>query len=200
MITTDELPCKTCGTITLGDGACPKCQSSILLDAIEARAEAATPGPWVQGHHVQEPRALCPRDNMFMSLLGLDKDGMAIVAEEADAAFIAHARADVPALVKRVRELERERDLAIAHDRQPYPTAEAYEKACAALNKHVTRVRELEAELARAVEAERQACIAIVQKHHDDCCRCCSDCASHAPAVARAADLLRERGDHKERA
>ena len=31
--------------------------------------------------------------------------------------------------------LRRERDLAIAHDRQPYPTAEAYEKLAAALNK-----------------------------------------------------------------
>jgi hypothetical protein len=33
-------------------------------------------------------------------------------------------------------ELRRERDLAIAHDRQPYPTAWAYEEACTALNRH----------------------------------------------------------------
>jgi hypothetical protein len=32
-----------------------------------------------------------------------------------------------------VAELTRERDLAIAHDRQPYPTADAYERVCAAL-------------------------------------------------------------------
>ncbi|MFD9192957.1 ParB N-terminal domain-containing protein [Streptomyces phaeochromogenes] len=32
-------------------------------------------------------------------------------------------------------ELRRERDLAIAHDRQPYPTAWAYEQACAALHR-----------------------------------------------------------------
>lgn len=31
--------------------------------------------------------------------------------------------------------LRRERDLAIAHDRQPYPTAWAYEQACAALHR-----------------------------------------------------------------
>jgi hypothetical protein len=31
--------------------------------------------------------------------------------------------------------LRRERDLAIAHDRQPYPTAWAYEQACAALRR-----------------------------------------------------------------
>ncbi len=35
-----------------------------------------------------------------------------------------------------VARLTRERDEAIAHDRQPYPTVEAYEKACAALHKH----------------------------------------------------------------
>jgi len=35
----------------------------------------------------------------------------------------------------RMEELHLERDLAIAHDRQPYPTADAYEKTCAALHK-----------------------------------------------------------------
>jgi hypothetical protein len=38
-----------------------------------------------------------------------------------------------------VPELRRERDLAIAHDRQPYPTAHAYDRACAALHKHRDR-------------------------------------------------------------
>ena len=33
----------------------------------------------------------------------------------------------------RIKELVLERDLAVAHDTQPYPTAEAYEKVCAAL-------------------------------------------------------------------
>lgn len=43
-------------------------------------------------------------------------------------------------------ELRRERDLAIAHDRQPYPTAWAYEQACAALHRKtdaIERVRQL---------------------------------------------------------
>lgn len=39
-------------------------------------------------------------------------------------------------LEQRIKELEEERDLAIAHDRQPYPTADAYEKVCVALTKH----------------------------------------------------------------
>src|SRR5688572_28460694 len=36
----------------------------------------------------------------------------------------------------RLAEVEAERDAAIAHDRQPYPTADAYEAACHALHKH----------------------------------------------------------------
>jgi hypothetical protein len=36
-------------------------------------------------------------------------------------------------LEKRLEAAERERDLAVAHDRQPYPTAAAYEVVCAAL-------------------------------------------------------------------
>ena len=40
---------------------------------------------------------------------------------------------EIADLKARVVELRTERDLAIAHDRQPYPTAEAYERACAAL-------------------------------------------------------------------
>ncbi len=36
-------------------------------------------------------------------------------------------------LQAKLREAETERDLAIAHDRQPYPTVDAYEKVCKAL-------------------------------------------------------------------
>lgn len=47
-------------------------------------------------------------------------------------------------------ELRRERDLAIAHDRQPYPTAWAYEQACKALRRKeaaIERVLEFAASL-----------------------------------------------------
>jgi hypothetical protein len=43
--------------------------------------------------------------------------------------------ASVDELLERIAILERERDLAIAHDTQPYPTAWAYEQACKALEK-----------------------------------------------------------------
>jgi hypothetical protein len=48
---------------------------------------------------------------------------------------------------ERIVELEEERDLAIAHDRQPYPTAWAYEQACEALERHRERADKAEAAL-----------------------------------------------------
>lgn len=72
------------------------------------------------------------------------EDALDILAAEAVAAS---ARAD---------QAERERDLAIAHDRQPYPTAAAYEAVCKARTKWEARAAELEAALeaiARNAEA-----------------------------------------------
>ena len=58
-----------------------------------------------------------------------------------------------------IERLKRERDLAVVHDKQPYPTAEAYEKVCAALHKTkddrdaaLRRVGEAEALLRRLSE------------------------------------------------
>jgi DNA repair exonuclease SbcCD ATPase subunit len=56
----------------------------------------------------------------------------------------------IDALQQRIKELEGERDLAIAHDRQPYPTAAAYEAACNALNAKTERIRTLEEKLTAA--------------------------------------------------
>lgn len=58
-----------------------------------------------------------------------------------------------------------ERDLAIAHDRQPYPTAWAYEQACAALDAHRERADAAEAERdqLRAQLAEQQQLAATYQ-------------------------------------
>lgn len=50
-------------------------------------------------------------------------------------------------LLKEIDALIMERDLAIAHDRQPYPTANAYEQACKALDKY----RERHAKLKKAL-------------------------------------------------
>jgi hypothetical protein len=53
----------------------------------------------------------------------------------------------INALCQTVRAAWRERDLAVAHDRQPYPTAEAYEKACEALNATKAQLAQVEQEL-----------------------------------------------------
>lgn len=63
-----------------------------------------------------------------------------------------HAEALEVVPAARIQWLEEERNFAIAHDRQPYPTADAYEKACAALEKHRDRAEKAEAHLAEAVE------------------------------------------------
>lgn len=54
-------------------------------------------------------------------------------------------------------ELEQERDEAIEHDRQPYPTADAYEAACRALDRHRADAAQRGAELdaARAALLEQ---------------------------------------------
>jgi uncharacterized Zn finger protein (UPF0148 family) len=56
----------------------------------------------------------------------------------------------------RALKAEKERDLAIAHDRQPYPTADAYEKVCAARTKWQERAEAAEQALAESRKAERQ--------------------------------------------
>lgn len=69
------------------------------LDAIRARLEAATPGPWERNdQHTKQHGIAGP--------LGLH----ATAWEDRDAEFIAHARADVAWLLDKVERLESERD------------------------------------------------------------------------------------------
>ena len=63
--------------------------------------------------------------------------------------------AERAAAVRRAEEAEAERDLAIAHDRQPYPTAWAYEQVC-----RVEREQRERAEKAEARLAELEAIVA----------------------------------------
>jgi hypothetical protein len=85
----------------------------IDLAAIEARCNAATPSPWEahsgktdKGTPWNEVHSPCPCCGLIATthpIAGAD-----------DAAFIAYARTDIPALIERVRELEAERDAAVA--------------------------------------------------------------------------------------
>ena len=84
------------------------------LDAIEARVNAATPGPWwvEQVGDFGDKSAVieCVRWRGYLNTLHLGED-------TPTAEFIAHAREDVPALVAEVRRLtEAENDAIRAHD------------------------------------------------------------------------------------
>lgn len=59
-------------------------------------------------------------------------------------------RAEVERLTGLLEEARMERDLALAHDTQPYPTAEAYEKVCAARTAWQARTEAAEAALETA--------------------------------------------------
>lgn len=74
-------------------------------------ASAASPGPWLQPLE-DEQRAIVSAERPTLSLLGLDRDGMAIFDREADAKFVVVARAhaaeisvDAIMLVDEVRRL-----------------------------------------------------------------------------------------------
>lgn len=83
------------------------------LEAIERRAEKATPGPW----SVPPPEKYGAPNHSYVEapsghvaithVNGIYRDGCV-----SDAAFIAHAREDIPALIAEVRRLTAERDEA----------------------------------------------------------------------------------------
>ncbi len=67
--------------------------------------------------------------------------------------------------------LKQEVILAVAHDRQPYPTAEAYEKVCSVLHKKEAEAERLTAIVGRlkdAAEELAEAARACPRKERDD--------------------------------
>jgi hypothetical protein len=76
------------------------------LDAIEARAKAATKGSW---WWPDDGSALIGRargaDDEWIDTTVIVADLDNVVIEPEDAEFIAHARTDIPALIARIREI-----------------------------------------------------------------------------------------------
>lgn len=66
--------------------------------------------------------------------------------QEADTCFLENHKGAI-------EQLRQERDQAVAHDRQPYPTAWAYEQACKAREAWRERAEKAEAAAARVREA-----------------------------------------------
>jgi hypothetical protein len=69
-------------------------------------------------------------------------------------------------LAREVETLKAERDQAIAHDRQPYPTADAYERVCEARTRWQARALDSETTIER-LTAENQR----LKSYEDDDCR-----------------------------
>lgn len=83
-----------------------------VLNAIRARADAATPGPWVwhEGDLLTEDNFSRQHSSMFSSVLHLTDDAQGVndlvsweyVRSVEDAEFIAYARTDIPALLAHI--------------------------------------------------------------------------------------------------
>jgi hypothetical protein len=142
---------------------------------IRARVEQATKGPWE------------PYDNHIVlpdvGAVEFDSGNPIPGDSSNDTRFIAHAREDVPYLLSALdasqakrQAAERERDLAIAHDRQPYPTAHAYKAVCAARTKWQAKAEAAEQALSALREAMRAV---VVQWREVD-----TDGHAHDPSVA----------------
>lgn len=86
-------------------------KESLDLEAIEARANAATEGPWEADNtevmqHWSRPEPWQPIATNEVACMAYCYGGSARgIENEADAEFIAHAREDVPALIAEVRRL-----------------------------------------------------------------------------------------------
>lgn len=72
------------------------------LDAIERRVAAATPGPWWTGRHIPGAVFVADDSGSPRHILSISPGTIGTVA---DAAFTAHARQDLPALLEEVRRL-----------------------------------------------------------------------------------------------
>ena len=83
------------------------------LAAIKARAEAATPGPWARDMgHISTVCSLGPDGRVLAKFAHFHRNGSweSTVQDDENAAFIAHAREDIPALLaeaERLREIVR---------------------------------------------------------------------------------------------
>jgi hypothetical protein len=71
------------------------------LAAIEARANAATPGPWTDDLAKCGSQQARGEDSLYFQPTG--PESRTATQSEADRLFIAHARSDIPALIAEVR-------------------------------------------------------------------------------------------------
>jgi len=160
------------------------------IDEIEARANAATPGPW----HGAMPACAHEHDDEVCSIEAPDSAVLAsCVKREEDLQFILAARTDVPALIARVRELEAELDaftrshaiLRVIHGAltdalpsTPIPALDSFDVV----------------ELVRNIVAERDQALADYQDlgrvMHEECSRLEAECERQSTLAAKTFNSL----------
>lgn len=126
-----------------------------LQDAIRPAAEAQ-----------QQPAAEAPavdpaerRDRYAAAMAKRDGDSWPTQYEGDEVDYRRRAAAAITVADAEQAELRRERDLAITHDRQPYPTAWAYEQACKALNRKTDVIDQVRAMHRRRTERHGSGCV-----------------------------------------
>lgn len=146
------------------------------LDAIQARADSATKGPWEQGTGYFQ--------NVYVRVAGEGPCGGLLITtcqESHDAIFIAHAREDVPALVAEVRRLRAYAD-ELHEERYLLRESEAR------LDADVRRLREENARLGIALNGRQDA----HRRAANECDRLRQALHEIAVPVERDVDLVRD--------
>ena len=92
----------------------PRTYGGYTPDALLALANAATKGPWDCETH-DEPAWMIGPDPRHVRIVAVTAQGN----DEANATFIATARAAVPALIERIEELEREGHWVACKEKMP---------------------------------------------------------------------------------
>lgn len=154
---------------------------TIDLDAIRGRLEAATPGPWTTGG-IFDPRGPNPKQSVWGPTAPGMQSGVLVVdrAPKADATLIAHAPADIAALLDEVdrltadRTADRERFRAALEDSQ-----RAFVRALG------------------VVTAERDAAVQAVEREHEGCNAHTERLQADAAAVTAERDRLRDLVRHQ---
>jgi len=80
----------------------------------------------------------------------LDRLSLALEQTDAGNELLSDAADEIRRLRFELNRTEHEKGLAIAHDRQPYPSAESYEKACSDLENQRQRAAKAESRLSES--------------------------------------------------
>ena len=123
--------------------------ADLNLDAIEARANAATRGSWSAFHWDDEPSF----DRGWAVTSDAGDDWVADYLRAEDVAFIAHARTDVPALVAEVRRLRERTEAHAVTIQQAVSVERQRDEARAEAQRATAWHMEALDDLARAVRA-----------------------------------------------